>query len=259
MRKLIGLAAFGLACAALGRLPTTPQGDTVLEVRGAVTGGPHRLGRADLERLPRRTVRGADPATGQERSYEGASVLALVVERVELKPGADVVVVRTTDKAAIVVPLPVVRHLRPVLADRADGERLPARILAWPTAEQPGFARDPRAATWWATDVTAFEIFEWRKTYGPALAPPPGAVDAARRGSTWYGERCISCHRIRGVGGDRGPELTAVASRLGHAPFLGLLEKHAGWGGASGDPPGARDGEDLWSFLRAVAESPGGG
>ncbi len=112
---------------------------------------------------------------------------------------------------------------------------------------------DPRAGLWWARDVVAFEIVDWQKTYGAALATPDGAADGARRGSGWYGERCISCHRMRGVGGERGPDLTTVAARIRPAPFAALLEKHPGWTGTGGDPPGEEAASEVWAFLRAVA------
>lgn len=257
MRKVAILGVLGLACARLGGLPGNPEGEAVLEVSGAaLRGGPFRLGSADLARLPRGKVRGIDPATGREQEYEGTPLLLLVAGRVDLQPGADLVVVRTARKEALPIPLPVIRHLEPVLADRAGGARLAERVLAWPSATQPGLLRDPRVAAWWARDVAALEIVEWRRTYGPALAPPPGATDAARRGATIYGERCISCHRMRSVGGEAGPDLTTVASRLGPTPFASFLKGHPGWGRAGAEPPGTREGEDLRSFLEAVAASP---
>lgn len=257
MRKVVILGILGLACARLGGLPREPDGEAVIEVRGAaLRGGPFRLGASDLSRLPRGKVQGIDPATGRGEEFEGVPLLLLVSQRVDLLPGADVVVVRTAGKEALPIPLPVVRHLEPVLADRAGGARLPARVLAWPSATQPGLLRDPRLAGWWARDVTALEIVEWRKTYGPALAPPPGAGDAARRGAGFFGDRCVSCHRMRTVGGEAGPDLTTVASRLASAPFAALLEGHPGWVRPGGEPPGTRDLQDLRSFLEAVAASP---
>ena len=148
MRKswiVLGLLA---ACTSGPRLPTTAHGEPVLEVRGALKKGPYALGRADLERLPRRTLRGVDPVTGRTATWEGVSVAAIVIDRVELaKGGADTVIVRTADRAAIPIPLTIVRQWRPVLADRADGERLASPVLAWPTLEQRGIETDPRVNT----------------------------------------------------------------------------------------------------------------
>jgi mono/diheme cytochrome c family protein len=253
MRKLGLLLVCVAACSSPGpRLPTSPQGTPVLELRGAVKGGPYALGQADLEKLPRRGVRGADPLSGQIALWSGISVGSLVTERVELARGADTVVVRTADRAAIPIPLTVIRQLNPVLADRADATRLGTPLLAWPTEQQQGLATDPRAVGWWARDVVAFEIVAWNRTFGPALAPPDGAADAARRGAGLYAESCVACHRMRGVGGERGPDLTTVAERLRPAAFDALLTGHPGWRERPrrDDADGAAE---IWAFLRTIA------
>ena len=260
MRKLgLALLLSILACSRGQRLPRSADGEPVLTVGGAVKGGPYALGRADLGRLPRRGVHGVDPSSGREAVWEGPAVAELVGRRVEVRQGADVVLVRTADRTVIAIPLSVVHQFRPVLADRADGARISPGVLAWPTLEQRGIETDPRASLWWARDVVALEMVDWQRTFGAALVTPDGAADAARRGSAFYGERCIACHRMRGVGGDRGPELTKVAARLGRAPFTALLEKHPGWRGARGDPPDEQGAAELWSFLEAVAVASGGG
>ncbi|HET8539250.1 MAG TPA: c-type cytochrome [Anaeromyxobacter sp.] len=258
MRKswiVLGLLA---GCTGAPRLPHTAQGDTVLEVRGALKKGPYALGRGDLGRLPRRTLRGLDPATGRTASWEGVSVAAIVSERVDLATGADTVIVRTADRAAIPIPLTLIRQWRPVLADRADGEPLPSAVLAWPTLEQRGLETDPRADGWWARDVVAFEIVEWERAFAAALSTPDGATDVARRGSAAYADRCLRCHRMRGAGGERGPDLTTVAARLGPGPFAALLERHPRRTTSVGEPLGPQGPDELWSFLRAVAAAPGG-
>ncbi len=258
MRKSWIVLGFLAACTSGPRLPTTAQGEKVIEVRGALKkGASYALGRADLAKLPRRTLRGVDPATGRAATWEGVSVAAIVTERVELAKGADTVIVRTSDRAAIPLPLTLVRQWKPVLADEADGVRLATPVLAWPTLEQRGIETDPRAEGWWAHDVVAFEIVEWQKAFASALAIPDGATDAARRGATWYGDRCIRCHRMRGAGGERGPDLTTVAARLRPGPFGALLDHHPGWNDAVGEAPGPAGAEELWSFLRAVAATNG--
>ena len=256
MRKhrLLVLLAFA-ACSSRERLPRAAVGAPVLEVRGAIKNGPHVLGWADLAKLPRLKVRGADPRTGQLAEWEGPSLLVLASERVELKRGADTVLVRTADRSAVPVPITVIRQLQPVLADRRDGERLATPEIAWPTAEQRGLATDPRAASWWARDVVALELVDWQRTFGPALAAPDGATDDARRGAGVYAESCICCHRVRGQGGERGPELTTVASRLDAGAFVQLLPAHPGWKDRrvrGADEPTA----EVWAFLRAVASVP---
>jgi mono/diheme cytochrome c family protein len=252
MRKLALLPVLALAaCSSRPRLPPSAQGTAIVEIRGAVKGGPFALGRADLDQLPRLGVDGVEPQTGKAASWEGTSVAALVSDRVELQRGADTVVVRTGDRTAVPVPLTVIRQLKPVLADRADGTRLATPVLAWP--RDLGLATDPRAPAWWARDPIAFEVVDWQRTYGPALATPDGAADAARRGAGVYAESCISCHRMRGVGGERGPELTTVGSRLRAAAFAALLPGHPGWENRDTQGSGAEAATELWTFLRSVA------
>ncbi len=257
MRKTWIVLGLLSACSSGPRLPTAAQGETVLEVRGAIKRGPFALGRADLERLPRRSLRGVDPVTGRSATWEGVSVAGIVIDRVEpAKGGADTVIVRTADGAAIPIPLTIVRQWRPVLADRADGERLATPVLAWPTLEQRGIETDPRAEGWWARGVVALELADWQRAFAPSLAAPDGASDAARRGSGFYAERCLRCHRMRAAGGERGPDLTTVAARLGAGPFASMLGRHPGWSGPLGEAPGPEVADELWSFLRAVAASP---
>jgi mono/diheme cytochrome c family protein len=257
MRKvaiLVTLAAAG--CSSKELLPRTARGEPVLEVRGAIREGSHSLGRADLERLPRLKVRGADPRTGEIQEWEGPSVAALVVDHVELKKGADTAVIRTADGAAIPVPLTVIRTFGPVLADRAGGVRIASPVVAWPNEAQRGLATDPRATSWWAREVVAFELVNWQRTYGTALAPPEGAADAARRGADVYVESCIGCHKVRGAGGTKGPDLSTVALRIRSEAFLGLLSGHPG-----SVERRLRDTSDawqreVWSFLEALASLP---
>jgi mono/diheme cytochrome c family protein len=258
MRKLaLFLASVSLAaCSGGPRLPKKAHGAPAMTVGGAVRGGPFALGQADLDKLPRRSVRGVDPVSGREAVWEGTSVDELVSKRVEVLRGADTVLVRTADRAAIAIPLTVLAQNKPVLADRADGVRIATNVLAWPTIEQRGLETDPRSGFWWARDVVAFDLVDSQKTFGPALATPDGAVDGARRGSSLFGERCIACHRLRGVGGQRGPDLTTVAARMRQAPFAALLDKHPGWKGTGGDPPGEQGVAALWAFLHAVAVAP---
>jgi mono/diheme cytochrome c family protein len=140
----------------------------------------------------------------------------------------DTVIVRTGGRAAAAIPLWIVWQFRPVLADRADGAPIPALVLAWPNAEQPGLAGDPRAPAWWATGVVALELVEW-PVHAKALAPPAGASDAVRLGAGPFQARCLACHLARGVGGGAGPDLTYAAERLDPAAFAVAVNGHRAW------------------------------
>ncbi len=257
-KRTFALVLFAAACSAGPRLPRTATGSPEVEIRGAVKRGPFSLGKADLDRLPRRTVRGVDPETGEEAEWAGPSVATMLSERIEIAKGADTALARTSEGAAIPIPLTVIRQLDPVLADRRNGVRTPARVIAWPTLEQRGLETDPRAAAWWVRNPVAFEIADWQRTFGPALATPDGAPDDARRGATAFGDRCIACHRLRGAGGQRGPDLTSVAMRMGAGQFAELLERHPVARKADGEKDAEREATELWSFLRAVAAVGGG-
>jgi mono/diheme cytochrome c family protein len=255
MRKQTALlAAVLLAACSAPQLPRSSRGEPVLEVRGAVKHGPFRLGRADLEALPRRTVRGRDPLSGRLATWEGPSLATLAIERVELTRGADVVVMRTADRRAVPIPLSLVRQLKPVLADRADGEALDAPVLAWPTEEQRGLDTDPRAHAWWTHGVVALELVNGYATLGRAVAVPPGAADGARLGADLFGARCLGCHRLRAAGGEAGPELTRVTERMTEETFRARLVGHPGWLERTPEQ-GEASAQHVWAFLRAVGNA----
>lgn len=253
MRKPTALLLVLAACSSGPRLPRVTPSDTVVEVRGAVKGGPYPLGRAELAALPQRSVHGLDPETGRAAVWEGTALAALVSDRVERTRGADVVILRTRDRRAIPVPLTLVRQLQPVLADRADGKPLADRVVAWPTFDQRGLETDPRARLWWARGVVALELANSFTTYGRALAVPDGAPDGARLGADRFGARCIGCHRVRKAGGEAGPDLSHLTDRMpADALYAKMREGHPGWSEGPEDP-GAPAARQVWSFLRAVS------
>jgi mono/diheme cytochrome c family protein len=256
--RLIALALASIAaagCSVSTRLPRHPRGPVVLEIRGDVQGAPFQLGNADLAELEQRTFRGVDPAApgGAEVRFSGVDLGLLVGDRLALTGDADTVIVHTSDEEAVPVPLSAFRQLRPVLADRADGAPLGARVVAWPNVAQPGVSSDPRAPSWWARRVTALEVVSGPRTVGQALHLPEFAPPGARAGAALFGDRCLACHRVQHGGGRRGPDLTRAADRLDRPTLRQKLEGHPGWvipGQAEPTPEAAAQ---LDAFLRTVA------
>jgi mono/diheme cytochrome c family protein len=253
----LALIVLAAACSSshAPRLPRAPHGEVVIELRGDVKGGPYVLGRDDLAALPRRSVRGVDPASGREAVWEGTAIAALLTnERLQLKKGADTVVVRTEDQMAIPIPLTVLRQAKPVLVDHADGVPVGnGRMLAWPSMEQRGLETDPRARLWWAKDILSLEVVNGYATYGTSLTVPPGAAQGARIGADLFGDRCMSCHQLRKAGGHKGPDLTRVADRIAAERFSAHLRNHPGWAERGLEAPGEEAIDQIWGFLRAVA------
>ena len=257
MRK-VGLLLLCVAAACSSkppRLPATPQGSALLEVRGAVKGGAHALGRADLEQLPRLKLSGAEPRTGRVTAWEGTSVAALVSDRVDLEEGRGHR--HRPDRRPRRDPHPAHGHppaqAGPRGPRRRRAPRDPGARVAHRRSER---ARRPIRASsaWWARDVVAFEIVEWRQTFGPALATPDGAADAARRGA---GSLRGVLHRLppharRG----RGARSRADDGRRAAAPgrrSSSLLASHPGWTERPARDLAEDDAGELWTFLRAVA------
>ena len=246
------LLPLALSCARTTRLPHGAAGEAVLEVSGALRGGPFRLGEADLAALPQRTVRGVDPE-GRDARWEGVDLARTLSERVVLVDGADTLVLRTEGRQAVAVPLAVVREVGPVLARRADGETLPGRVLAWPNVERHGITSDPRAALWWARGVVALELVDASRSFGPALHVPEGAPAGAVAGAGLFASRCLGCHQVRGAGGLAGPDLTRAAPSAER--LRAVLRGHPGWTAGAG-PDEGRGPEELEAFLGTVALVP---
>jgi len=162
-------------------------------------------------------------------------------------------VFHTVERMQVAVPLSIVRQLRPALADRAEGAKLEGRLVAWPNAAQPGMTTDPRAPAWWAHGVTAVEVVSAARTLGRALYLPEAAPPGARAGASLYAQRCLACHRLRGAGGLRGPELTRVAARLGPGELTRRLEGHPGWSIAGQADPSSLAAAQLDAFLRTIS------
>lgn len=266
MRTFLAALASALAACAPVRGPKPPEAEISLAVEGKVDGGPLYLTRAAAERLPRRSVRSRDPSTGREVRFEGVSLADLLSGEARPERRADVAIFRTRGGEAVLIPLVRIRELKPVLADRADGKplaewareaKVPAEawMLAWPNVDQPGLDSDPRARWWWASGVTKMVLESFLATYGKAFRVPAGAPDEARRGAEEAQVHCAACHRVRGAGGERGPELTDALKGMEPAAFAASVRPHAL---ARGLPPGPGGEEALLriaSFLRSIHAS----
>ena len=254
MRKQTALLAV------LARSPPAPPGrgcrapragSAVLEVRGAVKGGPFALGAAHLAALPRRTRARRGSGHRAARALGGTSLAALVLERVELTEGADTVLVRTADRQAVPIPLTLVRQLPPGPGGPRRRRAARERGAGVAHLEQRGLAsRSARAALVGARrgGARAGQLAAHLRPRSPRPRARPDGRGSAR---SVFGARCIACHRLR----ERGRR-----ARPGPHPPGGA---HVGGGvpGAPGAPPGlagARAGvrgglaRQVWAFLRAV-------
>jgi len=209
----------------------------VLTVKGKVTHGPFLFGAGDLSGLPRRSFQARYPPSGRAVLFEGLSIAEILSSKLAVEEKADTVVLRSRDGSAVPVPLVLVKQWRPILADRADGRplaewaletgaRVGPLLLAWPNVDNPGLATDPRAFAFWAGGIDAVEVVIWRQTWGKALRVPAGATDAARLGADAFLYRCMTCHRLRGVGGERAPELTRSVGSADLDAFAARMRNH---------------------------------
>ncbi|HET6438245.1 MAG TPA: hypothetical protein VFG59_09305 [Anaeromyxobacter sp.] len=252
--SILLLAALLGACSG-ARLPKTPRGEAILQVRGAVKHAPFRLGEQDLAALRQGKLRGVDPETGREASYEGVDLSALE-DRLDLTGGADTLVLRTADRRAVPIPLSLLQELRPVLAGRRDGTPLSELMVAWPNVEHHGFSTDPRASLWWAHKVIALEYVAWARSYGRALHVVEGAPPGALAGGAVFGMRCSACHRVHEVGGANGPDLGRVGESLTPERLREILRGHPGWDVPGAEPPLDATAGQLLAFLRTMARTP---
>jgi hypothetical protein len=258
MRNRVLVLAAIAACA--GPRPRPPRGEVVFSVTGRVQEGPYRFGRDDLPRLPRRAFRAIAPGSGSPARFEGVAVLALLQDAVELEVDADTVVFHGREGYRAAVPVGALRQLRPVLADQVGDALVGAwrseaapLVLAWPNVEVPGIDSDPRMRWWWVPGVTTVELVSWTATYGRVLAVPRGASDDARLGAGAVATQCMGCHRVRGVGGTRGRELTGGGARRDLAAFAVSLREHLKLVGKASAPetsPAAV--RQIDAFLRAL-------
>jgi hypothetical protein len=205
----------------------------VLTFEGSVLHGPFRFGAADLPALPRRSFLAASPFGDQRARFEGVSLAGLLEEEMELAKDADIAVFHGRGGYTAPVPIVTLRQLKPVLADRigdapvrAWREGAAPLQLAWPNVEHPGIDTDPRMRWWWVEGVEKVSLQNWIGSYGKALRVPAGARDDARIGASVLASTCIVCHRVRGVGGTRGPELSDALVRSRPQPFATRMRDH---------------------------------
>jgi hypothetical protein len=249
------LLALTAACSTGPRLPNT-TGEAALEVGGDVKGGPFRLTQRDVDALPPGKAHGVEPGTRRDATWQGPD-LASLEDRVELDKGADTMVVRSADGQAVAIPLTVVRAFRPILAERADGEALPAAQLAWPNVPHHGIDTDPRAPLWWVRHVVRIDFVSWDRVYRHALSIPEGAPRGALAGGRSYALRCIGCHGLHGAGGAVKPDLSKGGPFTDPARLRELLRGHPGWEAPDVvvPPRDERVGE-LAAFLKVISIAP---
>jgi len=223
--------------------------------------GPVGFGPAELAALPRRTLQGVDPRSGRAGAFEGVDLQAVLLDWIPLKRGADLVVFHGAGGLRVAVPMNALRQHRPVLATVAGGKPVgewdPGAgplLLAWPSLESPGLDTDPRQRWWWVRGVTRIDVVAWQEAYGKALRVPPGARDEARLGAEVFASQCLHCHRLRGVGGEAGPDLTAAPAAPSGDALATLLRGHlaARSGMASAPDPGPAAAAQVDSFLQAL-------
>ena len=252
------MAAALLACAGARPFPT--HGEPVVTFEGRLERSPAVVGAEDLRALPRRTFEAAPPA-GAPARFAGLALAPLLADSLSLTRDADTAVFHGEGGRVAAVPLSAVRRLKPVLADEVDGAAVAAwrreaapLVLAWPAREAPGIESDPRYRWWWVGGVRRVELLSWRASYGKALRVPPGAPDAARLGADVLGASCLACHRLRGAGGTRGPELTAALVRGDLGPLASRLRGHLRQVSGAADAPELTPAQLglAAAFLRAV-------
>jgi hypothetical protein len=259
MRKRVLLAAALVACA--GPRPRAPKGEVVVSFEGNIEHGPYRFGRDDLPNLPRRGFKAVSPLSGKEATFEGMAVASIVADEMDLPTGVDTAVFFGQNGYAVPVSIASIRQLRPVLADKVNGAAVgdwsPSAAplqLAWPNVDQPGIDSDPRMRWWWVGGVKKVEMRSWIATYGRALRVPQGSSDDARLGAEAVSVSCIACHKVRGVGGTRGPELHSGTVRGDPRAFSEAMREHLAKSSGMGSAPETNgvSARQIAAFLRAI-------
>jgi len=134
--------------------------------------------------------------------------------------GANALVIQSrTDSATI---------LNPVLEDR-NGKKIPLSKLK-PTEKQDGERRtydlSGKNLVTFSGQAVTIEIFHDAPppkpfTTGPSVAEIAKLPSNPRDGRGLLGRgTCLSCHVFQGIGGDVGPELTKIGSRLDHRTLV---------------------------------------
>jgi mono/diheme cytochrome c family protein len=258
MRKLFPLALALLACGG-SRPARTAKGDAVLSVTGRVEHGPYTYGREDLKRVSRRAFRAIAPASDAPAKFDGAAIAALIADTVDLKPGVDTAVFHGEKGYAVPVSMSALRQLKPILADMVDGKPVASwrdgagpLVLAWPNVDQPGIDTDPRMRWWWVTSVSKVELLSWTATYGKALRVPAGSSDDARLGADAFAVQCMGCHKLRGVGGSRGPDLTQAAAKKDPQELSASMRDHLARVAPPGSEPAVASLRQIAAFLHEI-------
>lgn len=253
------LAAALLACA--GPRPRPPKGEVVVTFEGKIEHGPYRFGKDDLPALPRRSFKAVPPSTTAQASFDGMLVSSVISDEMEISKGVDIAVFHGQDGYVAPVPIAAMRQLKPILADKvnggavADWNKAAAPLqLAWPNVDEPGIDTDPRMRWWWVGGVRKVEMQSWVATYGRALRVPQGSSDDARLGAEAISVSCLACHKVRGVGGTRGPALRGASIPGDAEAFASSMREHLSkvTGSQSAPETSGVATRQIAAFLRAI-------
>lgn len=89
--------------------------------------------------------------------------------------------------------------------------------LVWNNLNNPQIRAEE--GTNWPYQIVGIELTNFATKF-PHMAPAKTSPKAAQRGFVAFQKYCMSCHKVKGDGGDKGPELSGIAKRENYQAWL---------------------------------------